>query len=586
MHEALAVAPPPERPVRLWPAVVLALVQVACLTLPFLVELPAMVMMYMGMWGPMLATLGLLVWWLIFSRVRLRDRLLGLGFFIIVAVAAGMLRHSSMGMALPLYGLPAATVAVVLGLVLTSWLSWPVRRVIVALVVVAVWGGFLLLRTDGVDGRFASEWRWRWSPTAEELFQAEHRGGPAAPVAQDYILLQKGDWPGFRGPDRDGRLTGVRLVTDWKASPPKQRWRKRIGPGWSSFAVVGHRVVTQEQRGEDEAVVCYHADTGEEIWVHTDPARFSEPMAGPGPRATPTFHDSRFYTYGARGNLNCLDAATGKVIWTRDVVADSGATVPIWGYSSSPLIADGIVSVFAGADGKAVLGYRASDGELVWSAPAGKNSYCSTQLARLGGTEQLLLATEEGLTALEPRTGKVLWEHAWLLENMPRVAQPAVIGEADLLLGTPFGNGTRRLRVNRPGETWSSEEVWTSRALSPYYNDLVVHKGHAYGFEQNIFTCMRLEDGKRRWRDGRYGAGQALLLADQDLLFVISEKGEAILVEANPDRHVERARFPAIEGKTWNHPVIARGRLFVRNGAEIACYELKEEGAAPSMLND
>jgi outer membrane protein assembly factor BamB len=154
------------------------------------------------------------------------------------------------------------------------------------------------------------------------------------------------------------------------------------------------------------------------------------------------------------------------------------------------------------------------------------------------------------------------------------VVQPTLLGDADLLLGTGFQYGTRRVHVSRDGDGWQAQEVWTSRAINPYYNDLVVHRGHLYGFDGSFFTCVNLEDGKKKWRERGYGNGQVLLLADQDLLLILSERGEVALVDASPDGHKERGRFQAIEGKTWNHPVVAHGKLFVRNSEEAACYQL------------
>jgi outer membrane protein assembly factor BamB len=296
-------------------------------------------------------------------------------------------------------------------------------------------------------------------------------------------------------------------------------------------------------------------------------------VAGPGPRATPTFHEGRIYALGANGRLNCLDAATGRRLWSRDVAEDSGAKVPQWGFSASPLVAAGVVTVFAGGpDGKAVLGYDASSGKLAWSAGEGSFSYCSPHLARLHGTEQVLITTDAGLTSFEPARGKVLWQHDWQLPNgMTRVIQPAVLGDTDVLIGTGFDHGTRRVRLGKGGGT---EEVWTSRAIRPYYNDLVVHGEHLYGFDGNFLTCVGLDDGAGKWRARGYGNGQVLLLSDQDLLLVLSEKGAVALVEASPQRHRVLGRFQAIEGKTWNHPVVAHGKLFVRNGEEAACYAL------------
>jgi outer membrane protein assembly factor BamB len=472
----------------------------------------------------------------------------------------------------------------ILWLLVTPRLRWPNRRAGLLLVLLATWGAMDLVRIDGVNGQMSAAYRPRWGQTPEEKYLADVAAkkparGVDAPSGA-ITGLQPDDWPGFRGAKREGRLVGVRIDTNWREHPPQQVWRHSIGPGWSSFAVVGSRAYTQVQRGDDELVICYDAGTGDEIWAHSDRARFYEQMAGPGPRATPTFHEGKIYALGARGQLNCLDAATGKALWSRDIMADSGAQVPQWGFSSSPLVAQGIVTVFTGGPGgKGVLAYRASSGELAWTADVGQFSYCSPQLSRVAGADQVLIATDVGLTAFSPATGKILWQHAWPLQGMYRVAQPAMIDDSDVLLGTGFGFGTRRIHIARDGDSWTTSDAWTSKAIKPYFNDLVVHRGHIYGFDGSFFTCVSLENGKGKWRTGKYGNGQVLLLADQNLLLVISEKGEVALVEANPDDHKQLARFQALEGKTWNHPVIAHGMLFVRNGEEAACYRLAVSGA-------
>ncbi len=222
-----------------------------------------------------------------------------------------------------------------------------------------------------------------------------------------------------------------------------------------------------------------------------------------------------------------------------------------------------------------MIAYDAATGEPRWTAGEGQFSYCSPHPVRLDGVEQVLLATDRGLTAYDPGKGTVLWERKWPIgQGMARVVQPARVGDSDFLLGTSFGYGTQRFNVNQSSDGWAARDGWTSTAIKPYYNDLVVHKGHVYGFDNTFFTCISLADGKALWRARGYGAGQVLLLPDQDLLVILGEKGQVALVDAVPDGHHERARFQAITGKTWNHPVIARGRLYVRNGDEAACYEL------------
>ncbi len=357
--------------------------------------------------------------------------------------------------------------------------------------------------------------------------------------------------------------------------PPRELWRHLIGPGWSSFAVIGHRAYTQEQRGDDELVVCYDLDTGAELWAHHDATRFNELVAGPGPRGTPTFADGRIFALGANGMLNCLDAASGKVVWSADIIKDSGAKTPQWGFSSSPLVAQGVVAVFAGGpEGKSVVGYKADTGELAWSAGEGTLSYCSPELARLDGVDQLLISSDAGLTSIKPDSGEVLWTHRWPAESIARIVQPAVLGDSDVLIGTGMGIGTRRIHVGSAADSWPTEELWTSKAIKPYYNDLVIDGDQLYGFDGNIFMCVDLADGKVRWKKRGYGNGQVLLLADEHVLLVLTEEGEVVLVEAKPEKNSEIASFKAIEGKTWNHPVIVHGKLLVANGEEVACFEL------------
>jgi outer membrane protein assembly factor BamB len=595
--EAVTVAfAPPKVPLeprpRLWPGAIILILQWFIILVPGWIAPVTMAQFYGWFLGPLVGTAGLMVWWLFASRLRWADRLLCLLAFVAVGAVTFPFWHESWRdeqtygiFGLVMYALPLVTTTWVLWLVITPFLRWRVRRAGLLLLFVLTWGVFLLVRNQGVYGSFSADFQYRWSLTDEEQLLADIAAGklggsPAQGAsAAGPNELQPGDWPGFRGPNRDGRLTGVRIATDWEAHAPQEVWRHRIGPGWGSFAVVGTRLFTQEQRGAEEVVVCYDAESGKEIWAHSDDARFSEMMAGPGPRATPTFHEGKVYTLGARGKLNCLEAATGRVVWSQDIKEDSGAEVPQWGFAASPLVAQGMVIVFAGGpDDKSVLAYQAASGKLAWSAGKGQFSYCSLHPAQLDGVEQALIATGQGLTAFDPEGGKVLWEYSWpLQEGMARVVQPTLVGGSEILIGTGFGIGSRKIRVHHEENRWTTKELWTSRAFKPYYNDQVVHAGHVYGFDNNFLTCVSLADGKSKWRARGYGNGQVLLLADQDLLLVLTEKGEVALVEARPDGHKETARFQAIEGKTWNHPVVARGKLFVRNGAEAACYELVED---------
>jgi outer membrane protein assembly factor BamB len=571
-----------QRP-RVWPAIVLLGLFWAFTLVCRWIEMPLFVRFMSQLISVSLLLLLFTGWWLVNRRRGWVERFLGLGAVAAGGAAAAFLADRT---------LPVITLLLLaVPWVFTAWAVWllvargaapPIRRLGLLAVLFLSWGAFTLVRMNGLTGDLDPDVYWRWSRTAEDLYRAERTaaGGPAAAPSAAVVpapapSLRPGDWPGFRGPERDGVVHGVRIATDWDTTPPRPLWRRRVGPAWSSVAVVGDRLYTQEQRGDAEAVVCLDAARGREVWAHEDAARFWDAQSGAGPRATPTFADGRVYALGGRGTLNCLDAATGERKWARDLIADSGAKVPIWGFSCSPLVEQGVVIVFAGGEGpKGLLAYHADSGEPAWSAATGRNSYSSPQPATLGGRPQVLFLSDGGLTAVDPASGAVLWEHAGGGPGMPPSIQPHPVGDGQVLFPITKDPGLELIDVGPGEDSGSPARRWTSRDLQPSYNDFVIHDGSLYGFDGSLFCCVDVKTGKRRWKDGRYGHGQVLLLADQPLLLVTAESGEAVLVAVNPERHEELGRFQAINGKTWNHPVIAHGRLYVRNAEEMACYEL------------
>jgi outer membrane protein assembly factor BamB len=569
--EQTAASPKP----RLWVPISLVALYWAIVGVTTLVEVPT----FTRFLSQSAALLGLmlvfLVWWIFNRRMARRDRLVVLAAAVGSVVVGTVLSHKTLGPIPIINGLPV---------LFTAWAAWLLlargapRRVwlggLIAVLFLSM-GAFTLFRMEGLKGAGSADLRWRWSPTAEERYLARRSASSASVATQPSALtLRPGDWPGFRGANRDAVVRGVSIATDWQASPPRQLWRQPVGPGWSSMTIVDGRLFTQEQRGENEAVVCLDASTGSEVWSHLEPGRFWDSLSSAGPRATPTFADGRIYAQGATGTLLCLDAASGGKVWSRNILADSGAKLPDWGVASSPLVTHGVVVVYsAGQGGKGMLAYRADTGEPAWTVNAGLSSYSSAHPATIAGREQVLFISDKGLVSVEPATGKTLWEYA-APGQPPRSLQPLLVSDSQLLVPLGMEAPTDLLDVAPSGDAWSVTKHWTSRNLKPSFNDFVVHDGHVYGFDGNLFTCVELKTGNRKWKKGRYGTGQVLLLADQPVLLVVSDQGQAVLVAANPNAFEELGQFQAVNGKTWNHPALAHGRLYVRNAEEIACYEL------------
>jgi len=607
-----------QRSLRLWPGVVLAGVLVlARYVLPPVAgdgELFGFPLVIVGIVGGVASAAAIAVWWLFFSRAPWLERagvliLMAAAFFALRFVVDVSVSRGMMGNMLLLYAMPPLGLALVVwAAVAQNFRSGARGAALVAAIVLACLP-WTLVRSAGIRG-IGAELHLRWTPTPEERLLATENAGPrtvappsaiSSAPAQSAAVTPPADkpalsaaaapttdehepaapaarrppavWPGFRGPQRDGVVHGLRINTDWTSSPPVVVWRRAIGPGWSSFAVDGDLVYTQEQRGDDEVVSCYRFKTGEPVWQHGDAIRFWEAEGGAGPRATPTVDNGRVYAMGATGLVNALDAATGAVIWSHNAATETQKIIPDWGVASSPVVIDGLVVVSVAGR---LAAYDAETGAPRWLGPTGGGGYSSPHLVTIDGVPQIVLLRGARTISVDPADGKLLWEFS---TGQPTVSvlQPAFTPEGDVLISdgeAAIGNGIRRVSVSRSGEGWNTAERWNSRGLKPAFNDFVVHKGHAYGFDGSILSAIDLADGSRKWKGGRYGNGQLLLLADQDLLLVVSEEGELALVSATPDQYTELARIPALSGKTWNHPVVVGDTLLMRNSEEMAAFRL------------
>ena len=570
------------RPLRTWPAWVLIVLMIAARYGPAFREEGQSTNWMFAVFGPLLCSLLLAIWWLTASRTTWKERLFGFLGLVASLTLVLLLVHPTMrGPGTTYLTLPMGMLFFAVGAVVFRK-ERPARRTgLVVLLALTGFGFSLLLRNEGMTGSYVLGAHWRWSPTPEAVMLAARKTETTARNDRAKIAgndLANPEWPEFRGADRSARSSGPKISTNWTTRPPRQLWKIPVGPAWSSFAVAGNLLFTQEQRGPKEAVVCYAADSGREVWIREIEARLDDPLGGPGPRATPTLAKGALYVTGATGVFLRLNASTGDIVWQKDLKAVAGREAPMWGFSASPLVVDSFVLVCAGGPGdKGLLAFDVESGALRWSVACGSEPYSSPQANTIAGENLVLMLSNDGLVFVDPTAGKVRLNYEWKVQAY-RALQPSLVGNDTVLLPTGMNSGTRAIRISRTNDQWVATEVWTSRNLKPDFTDLVIYQGYAYGNDAGIFTCLDLKTGDRQWKGGRYGKGQVLLLENSGLLLIAAEQGHVALLRADPKQHAELASFKALEGKTWNHPVVVGDRLYIRNSQEAACFQLPLEG--------
>ena len=426
-------------------------------------------------------------------------------------------------------------------------------------------------------------WRWRGDAPDKRLMVPEF----AAKSVLDWQTTPR-DYPRFLGNGYWAEVSEVELETDWKANPPKELWRKKIGAGWSAFAIVGNYAITQEQRDENELVTCYELLTGKIVWTHADAVRWDPKGMGGlgyvGPRATPTIHEDNVFTLGATGILNCLEARTGKVVWAHDTLEKHGATNVAWGKSCSPLIVDDKVVVSVGGEEEqSVVAYSIETGDVVWASGTYQSSYASPIVAELAGVQQVISVDEGFVTARRAADGNPLWEYAWdsNSDGGAATSQPVPVAGDRLFLSKGYGHGSVLLQISSEnGKTWQVEPVWRG-GIKPVMKtkmcNVVVRDGYVYGLDEVNLQCIELATGKKQWKKRRrpkFGHGQIMLVGDT--LLVLTEPGELILVDPSPEKYRELASMRVFDDSqiTWNNPAFSSPYLLVRNAEEVACYKL------------
>ncbi len=472
-----------------------------------------------------------------------------------------------------------------------SRIQWPLRvGLLLATLALFVMAG-LLLDVQAVTGDLVPIIKWRWEEKHDHSLDATPQTSPGENLDTASTEL---DFPGFLGQNRDGKIRDVTLSRDWSSHPPQEIWRQPVGAGWSSFAIVGGIAITQEQRGDSEIVAAYSKDTGKPIWKHAEITRYENRIGGDGPRATPSISGNQVFALGATGRLVCLELKTGKRIWSRDVLADTVRFNLDWGISCSPLVLDDRVIVSSGgnrpADEEAdpdsaripapielgepptsLVAYDRNTGEILWNSGTDACGYSSPILATFFDIPQVIIFNQASLASHDAESGRQLWSHPWSA-TQPNVSEPLILAGNRVLASSGYGQGCKLLEVKRVGESLRVEVVWESRFLRAKFTNLVVKDNHFYGLDDGILACIKMSDGTRVWKGGRYGHGQILLVGD--LLLVQAEDGGIVLVAADPEKHTEIGRASALDSKTWNHPALQGSTLLVRNDREAVCFRL------------
>jgi outer membrane protein assembly factor BamB len=478
-----------------------------------------------------------------------------------------------------IHSMQTCVVAVVLLLIwalLWSRMRWQVRLLAFGSVIGFIGLMMGMFRIHGVTGDLVPVLKFRWSRPG--LPQGSSAGGRTTETSSSSLsiisAMLTNSYPQFLGPDRNATVPeGPRLARNWSSQPPQKLWRQPVGPAWSGFAIAGNRAITLEQRGDEECVVCYELLTGKVLWTHSDKARYFTTIAGEGPRTTPSLVGDKVVTLGGTGILNCLELASGKVTWSKDIISENQSHVPEWGVAGSPLVlGDRVIVNPGGTQGRSLVAYRLSNGEFAWGGGDDNASYSSPCGATLGGVPQILIFDNHAIFGHDAASGRVLWQHPWD-SKQPHVAVPVALDGDRVLASSGYGVGSELLQVTRdPTGTFTVNRLWKTNRLKAKFNNLVTRNGYVYGLDDGILACLDLATGELKWKDGRYGHGQFILV--RDLLFIIAENGELALLDPVPTERRELTKFQALNGKTWNPPALVGEFLLVRNDQEAACYRL------------
>ena len=419
-----------------------------------------------------------------------------------------------------------------------------------------------------------------WNKSGSQYDKVNKERKTQTPISSDKVDINKSFkapyWTSYRGPNSEGIYKEQPILTDWPKDGPKVVWRKLIGDGHSSFSIAKGLAFTIEQHDENEVIAAFSVKTGEIKWKYEYPARFEEYFGGVGPRSTPTWNKDRIYALGAKGQLNCLDANSGKVLWQQNIIEENKSEVPYWGVSTSPFIyKDSVILSPGGQNDNAIIALNADSGKMIWKKHNGNQVYSTPTLLNILNEEQLIVALEGKILSINPNNGELLWSHKWkIYVNNHNIAQPAQLNDDTLLVTAGYGTGAEAFQIIRDGGKMRTKILWKSKLLKTKFSSAIYWDGFIYGLNESRLVCLNAKDGSLKWRGNNYGYGK--IVAASGHLIILGDSGDLALVEMNPNTFSEKIEFKALEGgRTWNYPALSNGLLFIRNSNEMACFDLR-----------
>jgi outer membrane protein assembly factor BamB len=388
--------------------------------------------------------------------------------------------------------------------------------------------------------------------------------------------LAEGEWPQWRGPNRDGISKETGLLKQWPSQGPPMEWKTSgAGQGYSSMSVSDGRLFTMGARGDREFIVAFDVKTGKSLWVTAHGSRFKNDR-GDGPRGTPTVEGDRLYALGGNGDLSCLETRTGKSVWTVNLLEKFGGSNAHWGLSESPLIVGERILVNAGGPNASIVALNKKDGSVIWKSQSDRAGYSSAMLLDLGGISQAIFFTASRTLGVDVRDGRLLWDYAKVANGTANIATP-IIRDNRVFVSSDYGTGCALLELKPSSNGIEAQEIYFNRDMKNHHSSSILIGDTLYGFSSAILTAMHFDDGKLLWKDRSVGKG-SLVYADGHL-YCFSENGVVGLVEASPEAYREKGRFSIKQDSlpTWSHPIIAGGHLYLRDQDSIYSFDVREK---------